>query len=151
MRVKRRNPSMKVISRWLVAEIVSRPRSMSESSGFPMWSSVSLSEVIGASEFMISWVRMRVSLLHDSTCISFSSLLMSLTETTRRRCFSSVISEQPSVRAISPASVMHETRSFSPGRIDPSARKTSGADSLSWRMWVMRCSPKIRRASPLAW
>ena len=100
---------------------------------------------------MISCVRMRVSLLHDSICISLNSLLMSLTETTRSRCFSRTISAQPSVRAISPLSVMHETWSFSPGRMARRARKASGAGFSSWRMWVRRCSPKIRSASPLAW
>ncbi len=127
MRVKRRNPSTKVSSRRLVAEMVSRPRATSASSGRPRWSSVSLSEVIGEREFMISCVRMRVSLLHDSICISLNSLLMSLTETTRSRCFSRTISAQPSVRAISPLSVMHETWSFSPGRMARRARKASGA------------------------
>ena len=150
IRVKRRKLSTKAMSRRLVAEIVSSPCSTSRSSGLPRWSSVSLSEVTGASEFMISCVRIRVSLLHDSICISFSSLLMSPTVTTRSRCFSSTISEQPSVSAISPLSVTHVTRSFSPGRIAASARQASGAEVSSCRIWVMRCMPKMRSASPLA-
>lgn len=84
IRVKRRYPSTKVTSRRLVAEMVSRPCRTSGSSGRSMWSSVSLSEVTSASEFMISWVRMRESLLHDSIWISLTSLLMSLTEMTLR-------------------------------------------------------------------
>ena len=69
MRVKRRNVSTNAVRRRLVAEIVSSPCATSVSSGRPRCSSVSLSEVIGASEFMISCVRMRVSLLHDSICV----------------------------------------------------------------------------------
>ena len=131
--------------------MVSSPRLTSGSIGRSMSSSVWLSEVTGASEFMISWVRMRESLLHDSTWISLTSLLMSLTEMTRRCLSSSVISAQPSVSVISPVSVVYEMRSFSPGRMAASARAASGADCSSCRMWVRRCRPKMRNASPLAW
>ena len=149
--VNRRKFSTKAISRRLVAEIVSSPRATSAFIVRSICSSVSLREVIGASEFMISCVRMRVSLLHDSICISLSSLLMSLTTTTRSRRFSSTISEHPSERLISPVSVTHDTWCFSPGRIFVSTRYASGAGSSSCWMWVMRGNPKMRSASPLAW
>ena len=116
-----------------------------------MRSRVSLIEVTGASEFMISWVRMRVRRLHVSTCVALISLSMSATATTRRRLPSSSTSEQPNVRTVSPSSLRHVARRRPPGRMSRSTAWASAAEACVWRMWVRRERPKMRSASPLTW
>ena len=83
--VRLRYDSTNLISPREDCEMVSSPlRIVSSSSGLSCvyFMSVSLREAIGVTVFMISCVRTRMSLVHDSCSFSAMSLLMSLNATT---------------------------------------------------------------------
>ena len=111
--------------------------------------SVSLREVTGVIEFIISCARIRVSLSQDSISFSSNSLLISLTVT--RRCVSprSMTSVALRARCTSPLSLLNVTRRFSPGLRFTKSFSKSPLILPSCDTWFKTSSPSSRRAAEL--